>query len=187
MGVTRESGCIKPALLSLLLVAYGASWLSCSAQTKHEAENAVMRSTAVKSGASAGQSDTVYPETAADISSKASNGFSKPYGYHLRPILQAIGASEEQSKRITEIVHNYRPKIEPLRIEYRKKSKEFLDFIIQGKSAELIMARQGELNNLYGVIITQYSLMRLEIRRMLTPQQCVAFENYRAKQGWRQK
>jgi len=110
--------------------------------------------------------------------------FKAAYGSHLEPILAKIGASPEQRKQITAIVLEYKPKIEPLRVEYKQKSQEFLNFIVTGMPAEKVMARQGELNKLYSVIVSQYSLMRLEIRRYLTSDQCRLFEQYRAQQGW---
>ncbi|MBI4533884.1 MAG: hypothetical protein HY711_08035 [Candidatus Melainabacteria bacterium] len=107
-----------------------------------------------------------------------------PYGSHLEPILQKIGATPEQRKRIAEIVMSHKPRIEPLRQEYKQKSQEFLTCLVSRKPAEDIMASQGELSQLYSVIVSQYNLMRLEIRRLLTPEQRVVFEEYRRQQGW---
>ena len=110
--------------------------------------------------------------------------FGQRYGSHLEPILVKISATPEQRKTITGILTTYKPKVEPLRQEYRVKSQEFLDYIVQGKPADVVMSRQGELNHIYSAIITQYSMMRIEIRKQLTDQQCVQFEEYRRKQGW---
>lgn len=131
----------------------------------------------------AGASGKQAPVNAA--SSTVAKPFEKPYGSHLQPILENISATDVQRQKITLIVQTYRPRIEPLRQEYKQKSKEFIEFLCSGKPAEAIMARQGELNGLYGVIITEYGMMRLEIRKLLTPEQCVRFEDYRRRQGWR--
>lgn len=118
-----------------------------------------------------------------DVAS-VSQKFAKPYGYHLEPILKKLQATPDQRKKITDIVMSYKPKLEPLRQKYKQDSQEFLQWIISGMPAEQVMARQGELNSLYGTIVTQYSMMRIEIRRNLTPEQCKLFEEYRQKQGW---
>gem|GEM_PF-2858273 len=132
-----------------------------------------------------GAETAVLSQSITKPSPPADKQFAQPYGSHLQPILERIQASPEQRRKISEIVSNYRPKIDPLRQEYREKSKEFIEFIIEGKPAEVIMARQGELNNLYGVIVTEYSMMSLEIRRNLSPAQCRQFEQYRKQQGWK--
>jgi len=108
----------------------------------------------------------------------------QPHGSHLEPILVKIHANPEQRTKITIIVTNYRPKIEPLRQEYRQKSQEFLDYIITGQPAEKVISRQSELNHLYGAIVTQYSMMRLEIRKVLSPEQSKLYDDYRRQQGW---
>lgn len=113
--------------------------------------------------------------------------FKEPHGSHLEPILRKINASPEQRVRITTIVTSFKPKIEPLRQEYRLKSQEFINCLVTGEPAEAVMARMGELNHLYGSIVTQYSLMRLEIRKVLTPDQRKAYEEYRHQQGWDRK
>jgi Spy/CpxP family protein refolding chaperone len=180
------------SLLPLFIAASGlTSVLPASAGPEAGTVNVVVQSTSKASSSTSrstksNQIEAQQGQTVVTASVPA-KGFDKPYGYHLQPILSKIGASDSQRKQITVIVEQYRPKLEPMRVEYRQKSREFIDFIITGKPAEVIMARQVELNNLYGVIITQYSLMRLEIRRLLSPQQCMKYEEYRQTQGWRSK
>lgn len=128
-------------------------------------------------------SDAPVPKGDESVSARASR-LSSPHGSHLEPILARIGANPEQRKSITTIVMSYKPRLDPLKQEYRQKSNEFLDYIVTGKPADVVMARQGELNNLYSVIIMEYSRMRLEIRKQLTPDQCKKFEEYRRQQGW---
>jgi len=125
-------------------------------------------------------------DTPADPSqvSAAADKLKQPHGSHLEPILRKIHANADQRCKITVIVTNYRPKIEPLRQEYRQKSQEFIDYIITGQPAEKVISRQSELNHLYGAIVTQYSMMRLEIRKVLTPEQSRLYEEYRRQQGW---
>ncbi len=112
------------------------------------------------------------------------DAFNKPYGYHLEPILRRIKASAKQKSKITLVVKSYAPKISPLREEYTKKRRQFLTGIVNGGPPEQIMAHQGELNNLYSTIVSQYSCMNLEIRRLLTPGQVKLMEEYRQEQGW---
>ena len=107
------------------------------------------------------------------------------YGSHLVPILNTVNATSEQRQRITEIFVSHKPKIEPLKQEYRQKSQEFIDCIVSGKPSELVMYEQSELNRLHGQIASQYSLIQLEIRKVLTPQQWKMFQEYKQKEGWR--
>ena len=123
-------------------------------------------------------------DKAADSVMAHASQMSQKHGSHLQPILAKIGATPQQRESITMIVMTHKPKLEPLRQEYKIKSQEFLDFIITGKPDDVIMSRQTELNQLYSTIVTQYSQMRIEIRKHLTPDQCVKFEEYRRAQGW---
>src|SRR5256885_864809 len=68
--------------------------------------------------------------TTTNVSDKT---MSRPYGSHLEPILQKINATTDQRQKITTIVQNFRPKIEPLRQEYRVKSQQFLQLIVTGQ------------------------------------------------------
>ncbi len=190
MGVTYIFRIFHSSLTPLCCAAFGLTFVPTAlAGPEESAVNVVVQSTSkvtrsASSTTKSSQNDAQQGQVLVTSAAPA-KGFERPYGSHLQPILATIGASDEQKKRITVIVEHYRPKLEPMRVEYRQKSKEFIDFIITGKPAEVIMARQVELNNLYGVINTQYSLMRLEIRRLLSPQQCVKYEEYRRTQGWR--
>lgn len=114
----------------------------------------------------------------------ADKSMSSAYGSHLEPILVKINASADQRQRITAIVTSYKPKIEPLRQEYREKSQQFVNGLVSGQPAEAVMERQSELNKIYSSIVTQYGMMQLEIRKLLTPQQAKAFEEYKRSQGW---
>ncbi len=174
MGAYTTAAKFPTALIQLLLVCSG---IFLADQVLAKPHNSA--------GHSATEA-TVKTATQATSKSAAAAGktFDKPYGSHLEPMLEKIGATADQRKQVTFIVDNYKPKIEPLRVEYRQKSQEFLEFIIHGQPAEVIMARQGELNHLHGDISTEYSLMRLEIRRLLTPDQCRRLEEYRTQQGW---
>jgi Spy/CpxP family protein refolding chaperone len=107
-----------------------------------------------------------------------------PYGYHLKRILIKINARPPQQEKIGAIVESHRPKLEPLREEYRQKSEEFLTLICTGKPAEVVMSRQNELNQLHNEIINEYCLMRLEIRRLLDANQWELFQDYSRQQGW---
>ena len=109
---------------------------------------------------------------------------SKPYGYHLQPILESIKASPEQREKITGIVMSYRSTIQPLRDQYKVKQQEFINVMVSGGATELIMAKQLELGHLYSDIVSKYCLMKLEIRRLLTPQQILQFESYGREHGW---
>ncbi len=115
---------------------------------------------------------------------KASIDVSRPYGSHLQPILQKIKANAEQRQKITVIVQSYRSKIEPLRQDYRIKNQDFLASLINGCSSETVMAKQVEVGHLSSDISSKYCLMRLEIRRLLAPDQIVLYEEYIRQQGW---
>ncbi len=112
---------------------------------------------------------------------------SKPYGSHLQPILDKIKANPTQRTKISQIVESYRTKIQPLRDEYKQKRQEFLSSMTSGSAAETIMTRQVELSHLSSEISSRYTLMRLEIRRQLTPQQILQFEEYARDHGWNRR
>jgi Spy/CpxP family protein refolding chaperone len=113
------------------------------------------------------------------------NAFKQPYGFHLEPILKTISATADQRKKISSVVQTYRPRIQPLREQYNQKRDEFLKSVVDGKEAEVIMTQQVELGRLHSDIISQYTFMRLEIRRFLSPNQTMLLEKYRKQQGWR--
>lgn len=131
----------------------------------------------------ANESKPVSPVLPASVAGGKS--FKQPYGSHLEPILKTIAATADQRKKITAVVQNYKPKIQPLREQYNQKRDEFLKSVCDGKEAELIMTQQVELGRLHSDIVSQYTFMRLEIRRFLTPDQIVLLEKYRKQQGWR--
>jgi Spy/CpxP family protein refolding chaperone len=106
------------------------------------------------------------------------------YGSHLEPILQTISATPQQRKQITEIMQDFRPHIEPLQIKYREKQRQFLATMTSARPAEEVMVKQTELNELYSQISTEYCVMHLKIRKLLSEDQCVKYENYRRNQGW---
>ena len=114
--------------------------------------------------------------TAADVN--------KPYGSHLEPILSKIKASPDQRTKITQIVQSYKSRIQPLRDEYKLKRDEFIKYMVGGSTAELIMSKQLELGHLSSDMSSKYTLMRLEIRRLLSPEQVLLFEQYAREHGW---
>lgn len=111
--------------------------------------------------------------------------FNKPYGYHLGPILETIKATPEQKKAITAIMEEFRPKIEPMRAKFREARDIFLNGMMTGKSGEQIMSAQQEMERTRTAIGDEYMLMRLKVRKLLTPEQVPLYEEYRKKQGWR--
>lgn len=113
--------------------------------------------------------------------------FSKPYGSHLGPILDTIKASPEQRKSITAIMEEFRPKIEPMRAKFREARDTFLNGMMTGKSGEQIMSAQQEMERTRTAIGDEYMVVRLRVRKLLTPEQIPLFEEYRKKQGWRSK
>jgi Spy/CpxP family protein refolding chaperone len=108
----------------------------------------------------------------------------QPYGFHFQQIMLRISATPPQRQQIEAIVEAHRPKIAPLREEYRQKSDEFLSLICTGKPAEQVMSSQIQLNQLHNAITNEYYLMRLEIRRLLQPNQWEVFQAYIREQGW---
>jgi hypothetical protein len=107
-----------------------------------------------------------------------------PYGSHLKPILDRIKATNEQRSKISQVVESYRSRIQPLRDEYKQKRQEFLTAMTSGGTAETIMTKQVELSHLSSEISSRYCLMRLEVRRQLSPQQILQFEAYARENGW---
>lgn len=107
-----------------------------------------------------------------------------PYGYHLGPILDRIKANAEQRQKISVIVESFRSTIEPLRDQYRQKQQEFIQSMTSGATDEAIMESQVELAHLQSQISSNYTLMRLQVRRLLTPPQIEQFEAYRREHGW---
>lgn len=123
-------------------------------------------------------------QATASSPSTPADKYSTRYGSHLEPILQAIRASSDQRKKITDMVEENRPKIEPLRQKYREKQKQFLAAMMSGSSAEDIMAKQEELSSLDGQIVNAYCVLNLKVRKVLTSDQIPLYEAYRMKQGW---
>lgn len=115
----------------------------------------------------------------------AGGAFNRPYGFYLNPILEHIHASSDQREKITVILATYKPKIEPLRVEYRSKNAELLNKIAHGDRPETIMDIQTHLGHLYSEIIVDYCRMSLEVRKVLNPDQVVLYEEFKRKQGWR--
>lgn len=111
----------------------------------------------------------------------------KPYGSHLQPILDKIKANPSQKTKISQVVESYRTKIQPLRDEYKQKRQDFLISMTSGSAAETIMTRQVELSHLSSEISSRYTLMRLEIRRLLAPEQILLFEEYAREHGWNRR
>ncbi|MGH9551371.1 MAG: hypothetical protein ACRD3W_18445, partial [Terriglobales bacterium] len=92
----------------------------------------------------------------------------------------------DQRKKISEIVDDFRPKIDPLRQKYKAKQGQFLDSMMGHSAPEEIMLKQQEMTDLYGRIINEYCAMNLKVRKLLSPVQCQKYEMYRHQQGWTQ-
>ncbi|CAN5474547.1 hypothetical protein BH10CYA1_BH10CYA1_50050 [soil metagenome] len=125
----------------------------------------------------------------ADNSSMPANASStsKPYGQygsHLEPILKTINASPDQRDKISAVVNEFKPKIEPSIVKYHEKRDQFLQSMVSGKASEDIMSKQDEMNQLSSQINSQYMVMNLKVRKLLKPDQVEPYENYRKKQGW---
>ncbi|HEY9734315.1 MAG TPA: hypothetical protein V6C89_20555 [Drouetiella sp.] len=115
------------------------------------------------------------------------NSVNKPYGQygsHLEPILKTINATPDQRTKISALVNEFKPKIEPSIVKYRETRDQFLQCMITGKASEDIMSKQDEMNQLSSQINSQYMMMNLKVRKLLKPDQVEPYENYRRKQGW---
>jgi hypothetical protein len=134
----------------------------------------------------AGQLSSYIP-VGADEAKPANDGFDKPYGYYLNPILEAVKANDDQRKKITQIVEELRPTIEPLRKKFKEKQSMFLSGMARGISSEDLLCAQSELGQIRGEINDQYLLMRLRVRKLLQPAQIVAYDDFLARQGWLKK
>jgi hypothetical protein len=106
------------------------------------------------------------------------------YGSHLEPILKTINASPDQRDKISAVVNEFKPKIEPSLVKYKEKRDQFLQSMISGKASEDIMSKQDEMNQLSSQINSQYMVMNLKVRKLLKPDQVEPYENYRKRQGW---
>lgn len=114
-------------------------------------------------------------------------GDEKPFGYYTTPILDAVNADENQRKKITAIVEELRPVIEPLKKKFKEKQSAFLGGMSSGATAEDLLTSQRELGRIRGEINDQYLLLRLRIRKVLQPQQMALYDDFLVKQGWRHK
>lgn len=123
----------------------------------------------------------------ADEAKGANDGFDKPYGYYVNPILQAVKADDDQRKKITHVVEELRPIIEPLRKKFKAKQSAFLSGMATGASAEDLLVAQRELGQIRGEINDQYLLMRLRVRKLLQPSQLPAYDDFLAHKGWVKK
>lgn len=124
------------------------------------------------------------PALSADSKKAATDSTERPFGYHLQPILEAIKASPEQRKKITAIVEELRPTIEPLRKKFKEKQTSFLNGMTKGIAAEDLLASQSELGQIRSEMNAQYMVMRLKVRKLLEPDQITAYQKYMASQGW---
>ncbi|MBX9667142.1 MAG: hypothetical protein K2X93_05960 [Candidatus Obscuribacterales bacterium] len=109
----------------------------------------------------------------------------KPFGSHLEPILKAVGASDEQKKTISEIVQDFKGRIEPMRKKHDELRDEFLSSLTSGKSDETIISTQAEFNRVHNDLSAQYLALRLKVQQVLTPDQNEKYKVYRDKQGWK--
>lgn len=122
--------------------------------------------------------------SSAVATAKDSNKPYGPYGSHLEPILKTINATPDQRVKISAVVSEFKPKIEPSIAKYRETRDQFLQSMITGKASEDIMSKQDEMNQLSSQINNQYMMMNLKVRKLLKPEQVEPYENYRRKQGW---
>lgn len=127
------------------------------------------------------------PVGADEAKPASKDGFEKPYGYFTPMILDFVKANDDQRKKITAIVEELRPTIEPLRKKFKAKQTVFLSGMAKGASAEDLLCAQRELGQIRGEINDQYLLMRLRIRKLLQPAQQELYDDFLAKQGWMKK
>lgn len=113
--------------------------------------------------------------------------FSKPYGFYLSPMLIHIKANDEQKSKIKVIVESYRGRIEPLRNEYRQKNQELLAKLSKSETSANILNDQMQLGRLYTDINLYYCQMSLEVRKVLSAEQIVLYEEFKKQQGWGSK
>lgn len=123
----------------------------------------------------------------ADEAKPANDGFEKSYGYYTPQILDAVKANQDQRKKITAIVDELRPTIEPLHKKFKEKQAVFLSGMATGASAEDLLCAQRELGQIRGEINDQYLLMRLRVRKLLDPNQQNLYADFLSRQGWMKK
>ena len=136
-----------------------------------------------------GHEEAATADSSAKSSSEESNQepskYSGKYGKHLEPILQRIKATEDQRKQLSAVVEDFRPRIEPLREKYRQTRTKFLEEISSSDCSDRVMVTQMEMGHLDSSIRREYLIMRLKVRKILTPEQDKKFEAYRNEQGWK--
>jgi hypothetical protein len=130
------------------------------------------------------QGDSKKQIAQADSDKQQTHQMGQTFGSHLEPILKVIEAKPEQRKQITEILEDFRPKIQPLKVKFKTVQEQFLTSMTSGRPAEEIMLKQEEMNEIYGRIVNEYCAMHLKMRRCMNPTQCARYEKYRLQQGW---
>lgn len=160
--ISRLSLCLSSSLLFLQFL---------PAQAQQPAANKV-----------SSDSESVGADKSA-VSTKAGK-FTHPYGYYLQPILEHIHANPDQKVKITAIVQSYRARIEPLQSEYKQRNQALLDKLAHGESSTTIMDDQMRVGRLYSDLNLYYCQMSLEVRKILSPDQIVLYEEFKRQQGW---
>lgn len=124
------------------------------------------------------------PVSGADSKKTVADSTERPFGYHLQPILEAIKATPDQRKKISAIVEELRPTIEPLRKKFKEKQTAFLNGMTKGVAAEDLLVAQSELGQIRSEMNAQYMIMRLKVRKLLQGDQITAYQKYMSSQGW---
>ncbi len=164
--------------LILLLLQSGATQMAGAQRGNEPASNET------GSIESSSKDDSEKSASSAIPSPRGPSSLSKPYGYYLKPILERIQANPDQSAKITAILESYRGRIDPLKTEYMHKNQEFLTNLSHGDDSAAIMNQQIQLGRIYSDITLYYCQMSLEVRRVLSPDQIVRYEEFKRQQGW---
>ncbi len=96
----------------------------------------------------------------------------------LEVLLDRISASRKQREQINRIVSSYGADLKTLRKQLEASRSDFITNITQGKSPEAVMAKEAQLSKFTSSVEMQTSLMQLEIRKLLQPEQWRIFEDY---------
>ena len=147
----------------------------------------VSTSSIAQDGSRSKDSSAGETAAAAGADGKTSADFSKPYGFYLNPLLDHLQANADQRVKISAILQSYRGRLEPLRNDYNVKRQEFLSNVVKGVSSDVIMGQQIKISNLYEEICSHYCQMSLEVRRVLTDEQIVRYEEFKRQRGWTRK
>ncbi len=113
------------------------------------------------------------------------DGLGPGFGRHHARMERFLGLSEEQSGKMAEVRKKYASQMRPLFDEIVQKREELRNLYTDPKADEgAILAKQKEVNSLQQTLRDDMVQLRLEQRRILTPEQLKKLADLQAGFGW---